>query len=689
MIRTLRGTLLEKRPDAVVVEAGGVGYALAVPLTTSEVLPAPPAEVFLHTHFRVREDAHELFGFATAEARDLFERMLRIHRLPARSALSVLSHLSPEAFRAAVAAGDIATLTAIPGIGRKIAEKIVLELREAFATEPPPRRAGRGERGPRRARCPRLPPRRGAPRARCGPAGGGRDRRHRGAPSPCPHGARPEGWKEMNETGATALRFTPANDLAPPFGGTLVLLYDRPAPSRLPPPLAGAVASLPAPKDDDPLRFTERVLPDGGALLAGPPDLPAAPDLRGVVALRGAVTAYRRARALGLSRIVVGVPAVSLTEAIVRGFALARDEAEVGAEEAGGPPPEVVLAGTSQAVIERARLVAEGVLLARRLVERAPAEKPPEAFAEAVVEALSGTPVRAKVLRAKDLEKGGYGGVLAVGAGSHHPPAVLRLSYRPRGARGGVVLVGKGVTFDAGGLNLKSFEGMKTMKADCAGAAAVAGAFLAVARLGLPVAMEGLLGLVENLPGGAAFKPGDIVRTRSGRTVEVVNTDAEGRIVLADLLEDARRISEKNGFAGTVDLATLTGACMTALGADRAGLFGNDSLWANAVGSAAAEAGEWVWPLPLGPEHRAAVRSKVADVKNIGGKYGGASTAAAFLSFFAPPRWAHLDIAGPAYHEETSAGRVRGGTGFGVATLVALARALALTRGDESDRGGR
>jgi len=237
-----------------------------------------------------------------------------------------------------------------------------------------------------------------------------------------------------------------------------------------------------------------------------------------------------------------------------------------------------------------------------------------------------------------------------------------------------LAVVGKGVTFDSGGLSLKPTDGMKTMKCDMAGAAAVLAAMQAIARLELPVNVIGLCGLVENMVSGSSYKLGDVLRARNGKTIEVLNTDAEGRLVLADVLD----VCLQQGPARIVDLATLTGACMVALGNDVAGLMANDAAWAQAVLAAAEECGEPAWQLPMFPEYGEQIRSEVADIKNVGdGRWGGAITAAKFLEEFAGGKpWAHLDIAGPAFLESSKAWLEAGGTGFGVRTLVELARRL-------------
>jgi leucyl aminopeptidase len=260
---------------------------------------------------------------------------------------------------------------------------------------------------------------------------------------------------------------------------------------------------------------------------------------------------------------------------------------------------------------------------------------------------------------------------MGVNRGSDQPPRFVELRYTPRGdARGTVALVGKGITFDSGGLSLKTGTGMMTMKCDMAGAAAVLGAFVAVAHLRPDVEVRGYLPLTDNMTGGDATRPGDVFTLRNGKTIEVLNTDAEGRLVLADALAFA---SEAQPDA-LIDLATLTGACVTALGNKLAGLMGRNDAWLDQVESAAASTGEPVWRLPLPVEYRKQVESSVADMKNIGSGSAGALVAGLILGEFVaePVPWAHLDIAGPAFTDSEDAEVTKGGTGYGVRLLVDL-----------------
>ena len=327
--------------------------------------------------------------------------------------------------------------------------------------------------------------------------------------------------------------------------------------------------------------------------------------------------------------------------------------------------------------VERALVVATAVATVRDWVNMPPNLLYPASFADEVVAHLKDAKVNVEVLDEKALAKGGYGGLLAVGGGSSRPPRLVRAEYSPRGAKQTLALVGKGITFDSGGLDIKPPTGMYDMKCDMAGAATALAAVGAIARLGLNVRVVAYGALAENMPSGAAYRPSDVLTTYGGTTVENANTDAEGRLVLADALG---RASEDQADL-IVDIATLTGACMVALGRRIAGLFASDDLSADALLDAAEVAGESMWHLPI-PDHvRKGLESKIADVKSSGDRNGGALTAAAFLQRFVPEggSWAHVDMAGPAWNEgEPWAETPSGGTGFGLRTLVALARTMSL-----------
>ena len=328
-------------------------------------------------------------------------------------------------------------------------------------------------------------------------------------------------------------------------------------------------------------------------------------------------------------------------------------------------------------VAEAARIVAGAVLVAREWVNIPANLLYPETFADDVGNLVKPSRVGMEVLDERALAAGGYGGLLAVGGGSTRPPRLVRLSYAPRGAKFHLALVGKGITFDTGGLNLKPADGMYTMKCDMAGAAAVLAATYAIAQLGLKIKVTTYGAMAENMPSGGAYRPSDVLSIYGGKTVENGNCDAEGRIVMADAL--ARANEDQPDLV--IDVATLTGACVVALGQRTSGLMSNDSDTADRILDAAEAAGEAFWQLPIPKEIRPKLDSKVADLRSVSGdRYGGALVAAAFLREFVAEgtAWAHLDIAGPAFNDGKPYGYVSsGGTGVGVRTLVALARSLA------------
>lgn len=323
--------------------------------------------------------------------------------------------------------------------------------------------------------------------------------------------------------------------------------------------------------------------------------------------------------------------------------------------------------------VRRAEVVAQAVNRARGWVNTPPSEKPPRQLAERIRALAEAEGVEAEVWDRDRLVAERFGGLLGVGAGSDQPPAFVQLRYQGPGATGSpVALVGKGVTFDSGGLSLKPSASMEDMKADMTGAAVVAATILALAQLKAPVHVVGYLPLTENMTGGQAMKLGDVLTIRDGSTVEVLNTDAEGRLILADALAYAAEQSP----AAMIDLATLTGACLVALGNKIAGLFSNDGALQGAIQAASRRTGERVWPLPMDSDFDDLLRSQVADCKNIGGKWGGAITAARFLHrFVGETPWAHLDIAGPSWADADSATRDAGATGCFVRTLIDLLEA--------------
>jgi len=319
--------------------------------------------------------------------------------------------------------------------------------------------------------------------------------------------------------------------------------------------------------------------------------------------------------------------------------------------------------------LERGVAVAAAVALARDLVNEPAGAMTPSQLAEEARRAAEQGGLDIEVLDEVEIANQGLGGLLGVSLGSDQPPRLVKLTYTPKGkATGTVALVGKGITFDSGGLSLKPAEGMETMKTDMSGAAAVIGAMSVLRTAGVQTKVIAFVPTTENMPGGRAIKPGDVLKIRNGKTVEVLNTDAEGRLILADGLSLA---AEEKPDA-VIDLATLTGACVVALGMKVAGLMGNDDGWINQVRDAAERAGESVWHLPLPQEYRKDLDSEIADLKNITGtRGGGALTAGLFLSeFTGDVPWVHLDIAGPARASGDDGYIAKGGTGFGVRTLV-------------------
>jgi leucyl aminopeptidase len=327
-------------------------------------------------------------------------------------------------------------------------------------------------------------------------------------------------------------------------------------------------------------------------------------------------------------------------------------------------------------LIARAEAVAEGVSLARDLVNEPPRTLSPEHFAAEAKRVGKETGLTINVLTEKELKKERMELMLAVSAAAspYRPPRMVRMAYRPKGKkpRKHIVLVGKGLVFDSGGLDIKPAAGMLEMKIDMGGAAAVIGTMLTIGRLAPDdVAVTGYLGCVENGIGGNAYHPSDIIKSRKGLTVEVNNTDAEGRLVLADCIDYA---IEKDSPDVLIDLATLTGACMVALGPSTAGLFSDDDDLAQDIRNNGERAGESFWRLPLNKALGYQLKSPIADTKNTGERFGGAITAGLFLQKFVDDRarWAHLDIAGPCTEDRDHAYTPRGGAGFGVRTLVGL-----------------
>ncbi len=340
-------------------------------------------------------------------------------------------------------------------------------------------------------------------------------------------------------------------------------------------------------------------------------------------------------------------------------------------------PPKletVSVPGASAKGLEDGKVIAEAVYMARDLINGPPSHSTPRRIAQVAQEVADRHGLAIRVLDEGEIEREGLGGLLGVSRGSDEPPRLIELTYEPEGgADKAIALVGKGITFDSGGLSLKPAAGMMTMKTDMSGAAAVLGAMSTVTTVKPAVKVVGIICATENLPGPKATKPGDVLKARNGKTMEVLNTDAEGRLVLADGLS----LAVEAGVDAIVDVATLTGACVVALGNEFAGLMTNNDEFGQVVRSAADRAGENVWPLPLPKQYRKHIDSEIADIKNIGAAGGaaGALSAGLFLKeFVGETPWVHLDIAGPARSESDDAYIAKGGTAFGTRTLVELVR---------------
>jgi len=399
---------------------------------------------------------------------------------------------------------------------------------------------------------------------------------------------------------------------------------------------------------------------------------------------RAAATLARRADqatsvATTLTAAAPDADPVAVTQAVAEGIALGAYQ--YLAYKSDGTPTQlrrVTLLGPGGAAVRdalaRARVVTDAVAWARDMVNTPSGAKSPAEFAAAARKLLTGKGVTVTVLTEAQIRAQRMGGVIGVGQGSDRPPRFVKVVYNPPGgrARGTLALVGKGVVFDSGGISIKPSAGMEEMKTDMSGAAAALATMATLRALGVRHRVVSYTPMVENMPSGGAIRPGDVLRMRDGTTVEVLNTDAEGRLILADALA----LAVEDGADAIVDLATLTGACVVALGNKVAGVMGNDDEWVAQVRDAADRAGEPVWPLPLPPEYRKLLDSEIADLANISsGRYGGAITAGLFLeSFVGEVAWVHMDIAGPARAPADDGELTQGGTGFGVRTLAELVR---------------
>jgi leucyl aminopeptidase len=346
-------------------------------------------------------------------------------------------------------------------------------------------------------------------------------------------------------------------------------------------------------------------------------------------------------------------------------------------ERMGPPPTELAIVAPAgearalEAAAERGRVLGEASNFARELSNEPSNVLTPRVFADRAAEAARAAGVTVDVLDERAIEALGMGLLLGVSRGSVEPPRVLVLKHEPAGAPASPVLglVGKGVTFDTGGISIKPAEGMERMKDDMAGGAAVVAAMRAIAQLKAPIRVVGVVPMTENMPGGRATKPGDVLTGAGGKTVEVLNTDAEGRLILGDALWYAQQL----GATHLVDIATLTGACVVALGKVASGLFGRPDAWRDAVIDVANRAGDRAWPMPLYDEYFEQMRSEIADMVNTGGRAGGACTAAAFLKEFTNGLpWVHIDIAGTAWADEAKPFQPKGPIGVAVRTLAEL-----------------
>ena len=390
-------------------------------------------------------------------------------------------------------------------------------------------------------------------------------------------------------------------------------------------------------------------------------------------ALRRVGAALTR-RAKGRQALMIGAPD-GAQEAFAEGLVLGSYGFRVGGPARKPAVPAVVVAGGDEAAVRRGETLARATALARDLANTPSVEKTPAWLADRAKEIAGESGLSLRVRVEEELRAGGFGGLIAVGSGSVRPPRLIELSYRPDGATGHVVLVGKGITFDSGGLSLKPNDGMKLMKTDMAGGAVVIAVLSALASLGVTTRVTGLVAAAENMPSGSAMRPGDVIRHFGGKTSEVLNTDAEGRLVLADALAYADAELDPDVM---IDVATLTGAARIALGTRTAALYATDGALARALTAAGAASGEALWRMPLIDEYRQSIDSSVADVSNIeqaaktGDRLGGGSIMAALFlrEFTGTRRWAHLDIAGPGRATSDDGELSKGATGFGVRALL-------------------
>ena len=402
---------------------------------------------------------------------------------------------------------------------------------------------------------------------------------------------------------------------------------------------------------------------------------------------RLAASAVRHARNKRASRVCLafdlpaGVEHLTLIQALSDGALTGLSDSDLYKERANkGAVSEVSVwvqeAGEAeQSALDRGRKIAEAVNFGRWLGDEPSNVMTPERFADEVAARAAELGVKCEVMDEAAIREAGMGSLLSVSQGSARPPRVVVLEYNGADSSSGttIAFVGKGVTFDTGGISIKPAQDMHWMKYDMCGAAVAVAAVFALASIGAPAHVLGVVGLVENMPSGTATRPGDVVRAANGKSIEIINTDAEGRLVLADVLH----LSRKRGADRLVDIATLTGGIKVALGTVATGAMGSPQSWVDTVLSAANRAGERLWPMPLYPDYFEQIKSNIADMMNTGGRWGSALTAGAFLQqFVADTPWVHLDIAGTAYLEKDTAWQIKGATGVMIRTLVALASNL-------------
>ena len=395
-----------------------------------------------------------------------------------------------------------------------------------------------------------------------------------------------------------------------------------------------------------------------------------------------AASAAAKAAGGGIKKSVLDFPGASsaadvralLEGALLGSYKFSKYKSNGASASADSVPGQITVASSlsAKAFKDASRLAlatAKAVRLCRDLVNEPPMSLTPSALASAAERMCAEEGLECKIVLPEEMEKRGMGGLLAVGGGSANPPRLVHMIYRPPSVKKArkVAIVGKGITFDSGGLSLKPADSMKNMKMDMSGAAAVIGAMKAVSAIRPPAEVHGIVASAENMTGSAAYRPDDVVVPMNGKTVEIANTDAEGRVVLADALGYAVELGAKE----IVDLATLTGACVVALGVNTAAVMGNNPEVVKKILRSSATAGEAMWELPLSDDLRKDIESDVADIKNAGGRAGGAITAALFLEHFVSETpWAHIDIAGPAFADKGTDWNPKGATGFGVRTVL-------------------